>query len=32
VVPLGLHHDQNGSDHNQDQKNPHSDTLPIPAA
>jgi len=31
VVPLRLHHDQDSDDHNQDEKNPHSNTLPIPA-
>jgi hypothetical protein len=31
VVPLRLHHHQDGDDHNQDKKNPHSNTLPIPA-
>jgi hypothetical protein len=29
VVPLRLNHDQDGNDHDQDEKNPHSNTLPI---
>jgi hypothetical protein len=31
MVPLRLNHDQDGSNHDQDQKNPHSNTLPVPA-